>query len=454
MATGYFDNDGFWHYGEDDLADEGAGFSEVLNKSTNAIPAAVRARVVAELNSDPTIRAAVIAGVDAAADEYDFAANLGVETVPVPEVPTGARLIFAFEDDSYPVIIKEDGTMFAREFETRTDLAEGTARVIFAYEDDSVAGVINDDGTGLGGEAKSMFPAVARGSSLTAGADIPDPAVNRWQTLLSALIGKSIDNSGLSGSMVEEIGFHAGAHSVTATSDVAFPSAGAIALAAASFDVDPWRAGSNAAVQTADVVAVTPAGLVMSGTLARTSGTVRTFTRTDGGPAAPAGKVTFRARPTGQPGQLLILDTIANNTDETVAGLQTLAQLKAWTREITTHHDGPVALWGLLDRGLPEAPGTDVGNLILAYEEWCATEYGNAWYPVRRYLASEQALTDALIFDPAFVPTALDHQTVAAGAVPPSFRASENSIHQSLIAHKLQALYIAREFALRGVTHA
>lgn len=61
MATGHYDANGFWHYGEDDLADEGAGFSDVLNKGAVAVAAAVpplvRERVTQELHDDPAITA-------------------------------------------------------------------------------------------------------------------------------------------------------------------------------------------------------------------------------------------------------------------------------------------------------------------------------------------------------------------------------------------------------------
>lgn len=56
MASGYYDDDGFYHYGEDDLADPGAGFSDLLNKATDAIPQGARSVVVREVAADPTIR--------------------------------------------------------------------------------------------------------------------------------------------------------------------------------------------------------------------------------------------------------------------------------------------------------------------------------------------------------------------------------------------------------------
>lgn len=63
---GYYDDDGFYFHEEADLADPGAGFSELLNKPTQAMPAAVRSRVVEELAAHPTL-------VDAAEELIDDA---------------------------------------------------------------------------------------------------------------------------------------------------------------------------------------------------------------------------------------------------------------------------------------------------------------------------------------------------------------------------------------------
>ncbi|KQR86825.1 sialate O-acetylesterase [Microbacterium sp. Leaf179] len=68
MATGRYDENGFYSYGEDDLADPGQGFSELLNKSTEgvkqAVPTLVHNRVKVELNDDATIR-------DASAERFE-----------------------------------------------------------------------------------------------------------------------------------------------------------------------------------------------------------------------------------------------------------------------------------------------------------------------------------------------------------------------------------------------
>lgn len=68
MATGSYDENGFYTYGEDDLADPGAGFSELLNKSAegvrNAVPVLVHNQVVEEIASYPTFLEAADEAVD------------------------------------------------------------------------------------------------------------------------------------------------------------------------------------------------------------------------------------------------------------------------------------------------------------------------------------------------------------------------------------------------------
>lgn len=56
----YYDADGFYFHEEQDIADPGAGFSELLNKPTEAMPDAVRRRVEIELTDNPEIVDALI----------------------------------------------------------------------------------------------------------------------------------------------------------------------------------------------------------------------------------------------------------------------------------------------------------------------------------------------------------------------------------------------------------
>src|SRR5690606_28073199 len=57
----------------EDLADPGAGFSELLNKQMDAMPAAIRTRVVAELNNDPTLLQAALDMLDSAIADVGLA---------------------------------------------------------------------------------------------------------------------------------------------------------------------------------------------------------------------------------------------------------------------------------------------------------------------------------------------------------------------------------------------
>lgn len=69
---GYYDEDGAWIYEEHDLADEGVGFSEVLNRASRAVPRIVQSRITKELADDSTIRAGALAAVEDAIEEKDI----------------------------------------------------------------------------------------------------------------------------------------------------------------------------------------------------------------------------------------------------------------------------------------------------------------------------------------------------------------------------------------------
>lgn len=73
---GYYNDAGFYFHEEADLADPGAGFSELLNKPTTALPAAIHANVVSELAAQPTVVEAAAMAVEAKLDEEDVAFTL------------------------------------------------------------------------------------------------------------------------------------------------------------------------------------------------------------------------------------------------------------------------------------------------------------------------------------------------------------------------------------------
>ncbi|MCC2032448.1 hypothetical protein [Microbacterium allomyrinae] len=139
MATGHYDEDGFWIYGEDDLADEGAGFSEVLNKSARAIPDAVHARVTTELASDPTVAAAAAAAVDGELDAKN-----------VPEFEVNPEDVYTVRFENGEPFIRADET---RGIYSKVTLQDGSVRRA-ALAPDVAAGLISGaevidlDGTG------------------------------------------------------------------------------------------------------------------------------------------------------------------------------------------------------------------------------------------------------------------------------------------------------------------
>jgi hypothetical protein len=104
-------------------------------------------------------------------------------------------------------------------------------------------------------------------------------------------------------------------------------------------------------------------------------------------------------------------------------------------------------VWGMLDRGLTEAPGTTRGDYIADLESWLGQEYGTDFVPVRQYLSSQQALDDAAIVSPGFTPTSNDLACVAAGGVPPSFRIGPGSAHLNNLGHRLQARIFYRHMS-------
>lgn len=69
---GYYDQNGAWIHQESDLADDGVGFSEILNRGTRSVPAVVKTRVSAELADDATIRTTAQQAVNNAAVDLDL----------------------------------------------------------------------------------------------------------------------------------------------------------------------------------------------------------------------------------------------------------------------------------------------------------------------------------------------------------------------------------------------
>lgn len=264
---------------------------------------------------------------------------------------------------------------------------------------------------------------------------------DRWTALLAAQTGWSVDNFGANGQKAEQIAARWG--SVIPVGTVAngvIPGSGTAVL---SLDVDVL-AGTGLDIPTLEVDLRADNQSVIRGTLSR-SGRDRVFQRASPGAAVSAQHVEIHAViPEARREGLLILGMGVNNEPDLDAGTQDLAQIENWYRGVTQLHRGPLIVWGMLDRGLSEAPDTPHGVYIAQLESWLRSEYGPAFLPVRQYLSSQQALLDAVDFIPSFTPTIQDTAAVTAGCVPPSFRISTNSVHLNKLGHQLQARLIYR----------
>lgn len=277
-----------------------------------------------------------------------------------------------------------------------------------------------------------LHAGAAYGDSTTQG-DGVDPA-NRWTTLLAEKSGWPIDNFGANGATAEEIAARWGSITPTGTPiGGLIPESGPVTL---KLDINPLRSGLDN--PTLDVDLYT-SGQVIRGTLTR-AGDDLIFTRTEPGPAITTSHVGVKAViPEPRRDGLLILAMGINNEPGLDKGTQTISQIEGLYKGVTNLHRGRLIVWGMLDRGLDEGPGTTRGKYIADLETWLAEQYGPDFVPVRQYLASHQALTDAAAIDPGFTPTDEDLACAAAGCVPPSFRIAPTSAHLNDLGHRLQA---------------
>lgn len=283
--------------------------------------------------------------------------------------------------------------------------------------------------------------AMCYGDSTTQGDIIPESQV--WPTLLGQLTGWTVSNMGSNGQTIEQVAARYGALPITATiSGGTIPASGTVTLTDLS-----WDLLSSGFFTTLPMVLVCTDDTQVPGMVTKSGGTT-IFTRTPTGTAVTASTVTaWCTPPSAQRDALLLLGAGINNEPSIDAGTQTIEQIEALYRQITSLHRGPRIVWGVLDRGPSEAPGTPRGDYIARLETWLATTYGADFLPVRQYLASSQALADAVLFDGSFTPSADDMAAQAIGCVPPCFRNNAGTVHLNPLGHQLQARLIYRHAA-------
>ncbi|MET0439122.1 MAG: hypothetical protein ABW043_16680 [Devosia sp.] len=280
----------------------------------------------------------------------------------------------------------------------------------------------------------------AYGDSTTYGSDLPDETrdAQRWTTLLGTELGITVQNYGMPGDPIEVVASRFGVPVIGKVVGGVIPASGSVPIT----DVAPTILRSRNVI--ADLQAFD--GTVVRGTLAFVeASTSLNFTRLVAGSDVSAPSFVNIHSATGRDawGGIVIIGAGTNNLTPILSGTGTIDDVKAYYRRMTSEpHLSPrkVLVWGLLDRGLDEGPGTPKGILIADLEKWLSQTYGSDYVPVRQYLGSARALLDAAIFSPGFTPTSDDNAAVAAGVVPPSFRANGGaSVHLNALGHQLQA---------------
>ncbi|RFA15820.1 hypothetical protein B7R22_05280 [Subtercola boreus] len=311
---------------------------------------------------------------------------------------------------------------------------------IVAYFD-WAGNLFSGDGTFLAGKG-AVKSWNAFGDSTTFGADLTDPTNQCWTTLLGTLLGITMGKYGQPGARADEITARAGALRVNATvTGGTIPAQGGSVMLT-GLTADTLR-GTN--IASYEIEVVTPAGQRIRGTLYRTDANVRTFTRTSAGGAVAVGSVYIDSYTGRQWRDNPALFGMGINDEPLLTGnggTRTVLDVQTWYRaQISTFRD-EWWNWGVLDRGASEAAGTVNGDYIRALEAWFVSTQGVRFIPVRRYLASPQALADAALYQAGFTPTSQDNTDVAAGTVPQSLRFA-GSVHLNPLGHQLMAAFIA-----------
>ena len=336
--------------------------------------------------------------------------------------------------------------------ETRTDVAMPGVAMAFAFDDDSYAATVGFDGSWTFAKPAATA-AVAYGDSTTYGQDLTDPYTERWTTLLGTRLGFTFDNRGLSGAQADEIAAFSGGIAFSGA-----PTGGTIVgignteILVSTMNLDPWRAGmgDDAAVGRFPVIAITDANEIVPGTFIRQSSTFHYFVRDIPGAPISTTKLTFLSKVNTN--RLLFIGAGTNDIQlGIIPGTRTVEDVVYWYRSVTEGWRGDYIVWGCLDRGYNERPGTTTGDIITKLEAQLASIYGYRFVQVRKYLSSQRALDDAAIIQPGFTPTTDDTQAVSVGRTPPSFRYNYGSVHLNALGHKLQERHFYRYMRSRGL---
>jgi|GEM_PF-4963912 len=274
---------------------------------------------------------------------------------------------------------------------------------------------------------------IAIGDSTTYGADLPNPTVDRWTTILQTRLNIPISNYGFSGARAEEITLWQGGISVDVTlASNLIPATGTRVAVNYNGEFNPFRTST---VPSFDAYLILQDGKLVAGNLNRTTGFMQLGTE-------PINTTNGLVRVTSKnlldfsvSSNLMIVSFGANNTSLISSNEQTVDQVMKWYSDFAKQHPN-VLVWSQNIRSAGEL------SICLALEDFLEKQFGTRFCNMRKYLASNRALKDAAVVDPAFVETEADAVAVASGLIPPSFKFVSNSAHLNVIGHKLQANYL------------
>lgn len=426
---GYLDPDGFWIYEENDAADPGAGFSDLLNQSTLKIPAAVRNVLVSEFSDEASLAGeAAVEAVDAALGE---ASVLGAQNIDT----TGDRWL-GFFDPSDPA---RDFPLGGATFDAPDD-----GYVWSVSTEDFEGGPLRRRG---GIPVDRGGPSTFRdefGTSLTATGDLfvkGDSIARAWSVELAALLAARgypgrVQNYAIGGENTPTIiGRTGGSPWLAAVAGGEIPASGPVNVTLS----DEYGVTADAGTVPKlgpfgqDVQGINPVTLVgddgtaVRGILAGTGTNPHTFTRLRAGAAVPAGW------------PLAVRTWAASHT---MHGVQIIATGQNDDGTIMNYSRRFDMIDKLLDR-------TTVGRrrylILTAFSGGPTTRATEEAEAMRRYgrhailtrplLASYAALELAGI-----TPTTADDTAIAGGGVPPSFFPVGDPVHpnaagRTVIAH-------------------
>lgn len=286
-----------------------------------------------------------------------------------------------------------------------------------------------------GGSGGAIDSVIASGDSTTYGADLPNPFVDRWTTLLESRLEIPITNYGFSGARAEEITVWQGGITIDCQlGSNTIPATGS-RVAVTFPDINPFRATT---VPNFDVYLILQNGNLVKGNLSRSTGFMQ-----EGNTPIDTVNGLVRITSSGlsdfkRPTVLNMVSFGANNVTQFRQGEKSAEQVISEVCRMYADFSDQlpnVLLWSQNIRDAIELP------VVLPIEEYLEKTFGTKFCNMRKYLASMKALKDAQVVQPGFVYTSDDETAVSNDLIPPSFKFVANSAHLNELGHKLQSNY-------------